>query len=348
VKTMMTLPELSAEIMRVSEAKVDYLGDTRRMGFYAASDGRALTLDDVEVESPFMLLPHAESQVASRLGIPKKFWDRLAVDYPGELQTVARAILYQEPEERLIRTLDGKVRAFLSNRYRRIDNAAIAEQAILPTLAEFPSIEIRSAALTETRMYVKATFPNVEAEVRVGETLRSGLAISNSEVGAGRFLVELFVEKLACTNGMIATTSLSKQHTGSRLTGDDEGGVFSDETLEAADRALMLEARDLIRAGADQAQFEALIASCKELAEIEVEETPPKVIERLADRHGLSEGEGESILKHLIEGGDLSAWGYVNAVTRTAEDADSYDRATELERLGGKLVALPAQDWRFN
>ena len=33
----------------------------------------------------------------------------------------------REPTQRMVRTLDGTVRAFLSNRYRRIDNLDIAE-----------------------------------------------------------------------------------------------------------------------------------------------------------------------------------------------------------------------------
>jgi hypothetical protein len=35
-----------------------------------------------------------------------------------------------------------------------------------------------------------------------------------------------------------------------------------------------------------------------------------------------------------------------NAVTRTAEDAADYDRATELEAAGGRVIELPAADWR--
>ena len=41
------------------------------------------------------------------------------------------------------------------------------------------------------------------------------------------------------------------------------------------------------------------------------------------------------MLRHLIEGGDLSAYGLVNAVTHFAQDVDDYDRATEFEALGG-------------
>jgi hypothetical protein len=36
------------------------------------------------------------------------------------------------------------------------------------------------------------------------------------------------------------------------------------------------------------------------------------------------------VLKHLILGGSLTTWGLANAVTRAAQDAESYDRATEL------------------
>jgi len=60
----------------------------------------------------------------------------------------------------------------------------------------------------------------------------------------------------------------------------------------------------------------------------------------------LTESEGDSILQHLIRGGDLSQYGLMNAVTRTAEDAASYDRATELEAMGQRVVDLAANEWR--
>ena len=48
----------------------------------------------------------------------------------------------------------------------------------------------------------------------------------------------------------------------------------------------------------------------------------------------------------LIDGGDLSAWGLVNAVTSLAHKATSYDRAVELESAGGALIDLPSQEWK--
>ena len=40
-----------------------------------------------------------------------------------------------QPAERMVRTLDGKARAFLSNRYRRLDNFDLLH-AVMPVLAE--------------------------------------------------------------------------------------------------------------------------------------------------------------------------------------------------------------------
>lgn len=40
-------------------------------------------------------------------------------------------------------------------------------------------------------------------------------------------------------------------------------------------------------------------------------------------------------------GHDLSRYGMVNAVTAASKLAQSYDRATELERIGGDILASP-------
>ena len=62
-------------------------------------------------------------------------------------------------------------------------------------------------------------------------------------------------------------------------------------------------------------------------------------------RYLLNEGERSGLLRHLIEGGDLSAYGLVNAVTHFAQDVDDYDRATEFEALGGRLLEQSKAEW---
>ena len=46
------------------------------------------------------------------------------------------------------------------------------------------------------------------------------------------------------------------------------------------------------------------------------------------------------------DGGELTQYGLLNAVTRQSKMAESYDRATELERLGGNIITLKPHEWR--
>jgi hypothetical protein len=47
---------------------------------------------------------------------------------------------------------------------------------------------------------------------------------------------------------------------------------------------------------------------------------PIAVIEKTVKRFNLTEGEGSGILEHLVQGGDLSGFGLLNAVTRYSQD----------------------------
>ena len=67
-----------------------------------------------------------------------------------------------------------------------------------------------------------------------------------------------------------------------------------------------------------------------------------QTVEVLADRYLLSQNERGSILRHFIMAGDCSQYGLINAVTRASQEVDDYGRATELERLGGELLANAA------
>ena len=64
-------------------------------------------------------------------------------------------------------------------------------------------------------------------------------------------------------------------------------------------------------------------------------------MELLADKFQLSENERGDILRQLFMSGDNSRYGLVNAVTAASKIAKSYERATDLERIGGEILALP-------
>jgi len=141
----------------------------------------------------------------------------------------------------MVRTLDTEVRAFLSNRYRRLDNFDLAE-AVLPILAEMgEGIRIVSAELTESRMYIKVINERLELEVKKGDVVQAGIALSNSEVGLGALSVEPLIYRLICTNGMIAKDySKKRYHVGRNADEGEAYELFTDETLKADDRAFFL------------------------------------------------------------------------------------------------------------
>jgi hypothetical protein len=119
-----------------------------------------------------------------------------------------------------------------------------------------------------------------------------------------------------------------------------------DDTLAADDRAFFMEVRGVVEAAVSEATFLQLARKVQATRGIKLSGHPVKSVEVLANRYTFDDTERSGVLRHLIDGGDLSAYGLVNAVTHFAEDLDDYDRATEFEALGGKLIDLPVRDWK--
>jgi hypothetical protein len=239
--------------------------------------------------------------------------------------------------------LDGNARAFLSDRYRRIDNYEIA-QAVLPIIAEMPDARVGSCEVTENRMYLKVVNPRLEMDVIPGDTVQAGIVISNSEVGLGSVSVMPMLYRLVCANGMIAADSgQRKYHVGRQNENDWE--IFSDATLALDDRAFMAKLADIVRTAVDAAKFATIVDRLRETTEMKFTAPVADVVELTGSRFGFSKAENDGILQHLIEGGDLSLYGLGNAVTRTANDLDNYDRATALEGAGYQVITMPPKLW---
>lgn len=107
---------------------------------------------------------------------------------------------------------------------------------------------------------------------------------------------------------------------------------------------------DTVRAAVDEARFNALVQKLRDAKEAPIlPAAAPKVVELAAKEFNIRQNESEGILGHLIAGGDLSLYGLANAVTRHAQDVQSYDRSTELEATGYKIITMqPALLKRWN
>lgn len=290
----------------------------------------------------------ARRQLAEKLKIPFAYFERMRIDQPALLDRNVNTWLQSESAaRRLIRTLDGRVRAVLSDRYRRLDNFDLAEN-VLPILQRLPEAQFESVELTETRMYLKVTTPRVRYEIASGDVVQAGVVVTNSEVGVGSLTVQPLVFRLVCKNGLIASDhALRKTHVGRILESSEESVVlFKDDTLRADDQAFFLKVRDVVEAAVSDATFRLVAERMQRTKGIPLIGDPVKSVEVLANRYALNEGERAGVLRHLITEGDLSGYGLVNAVTGYSQEIEDYDRATEFEAMGGKLIELPARDWK--
>lgn len=346
MKSGRSLTELAAELERQAKSKRDYVADTRALKMEEKPGDDRVILQGVN--GGMTLRPIAHQQLASSLGIPKPYYDRMLSETPDLLAANVNRWLAKQPAKKLVRTLDNSVRAILSDSYRPLDNFDLAE-AVLPKLMGIEA-EVVSGEVTENRFYLKAVSPKIEGEVKRGDMIRAGLVVSNSEVGQGSLRVEALDFRLVCLNGMIREAAIRKAHLGRAGRGEDAledaREFFRTETRIADDRAFFLKVQDAVGAMFDPERFVARIQEYKDADERLIEADPIKVVEVTAKKFGLNEGERGSVLKHFMQGNAFSQWGLANAITRTAQDVDAYDRATELEALGGNVIELDASQWK--
>lgn len=337
------------ELHRQNEAKADFLVDTRSIRLDAYDSDVYLQMhnnDSVPLE-PLEVNSIAHQQIATYTSIPAAYYRRMLAEHPGLLAHNVNEWLQREPAQRMLRTMDGTARAFLSNRYRRIDNMEIAE-IVLPELQKLDGAVFESCQITDSRMYIKVVNPRLQAEVSPGDIVQSGVIISNSEVGQGSVSIQPLVFRLVCSNGMVINDAQTKKyHLGRANSTDGNLEIYSNDTLAAIDTAFIKQMRDTVAAAVNQARFAKVIDRMKEAREAAMNtQDIPNLIQLAGKEFGITENERGGVLQHLIEGKDLSLYGLSNAVTRYSQDVDSYDRATELEGIGYKILTMHPRIWK--
>ena len=343
-----TLNELAIELMRRNEVKKDYLVDTRNMTMDANANNAMLSIRNDNTGETLLLNVNeiAHNQIGINLGIPAKYYDKMRAENPELLAMNVNSWFNKNPKTRMVRTLDGTARAFLSEKYRRIDNFEIA-QAVLPIIADMPDAKIESCEVTDERMYLKVVNPRLTTEVVPGDIVQSGILITNSEVGLGSVTVQPLIYRLVCSNGMVVNDAKTrKYHVGRGNESDENFVIYSNETLIADDRALQLKIQDTVKSVVDQTRFEKVVDLMRQAKGARITTANiPAMVELAGTDFGYTKQEGQGILDYLIRGGDLSLYGLANATTRYAQDVNSYDRSTALESVGYSIMGMTPAQW---
>lgn len=338
------LVTLAQRIQANQTLKRDYIAETKKLEVAADTDGKISLI--VPDHGRFPILPLAHRQIGTHLRIPADYYQRMMADIPDLLARNINDWMVRQPADarRMVRTLGGDNRAFLSNAYQRIEHEEIAQVA-LPIIMDLPSVNIVSCEITEKRLYIHFVVPGVQGEVKVGDVVQAGGIISNSEVGLGSVSVSGFLWRLICLNGAKTSDAYRRHHVGRRV--EDSEALWADDTKKADDKAVLLKVRDMVKAVTDETRFRQRLAQMKGLFDAKIAPgSTAKAVEVLTQELNLPDATRPSILDALARGGDLSAWGLLNAVTAQAHTATDYDAAVEIEAAGGSLLDLPAGSWK--
>ena len=362
---------LANQILAESKAKKDYVAPTTALSMVTVPREGAKVADvALQFDVGGQTRQYAPTnlclgQIADRVGIPAKYAERMRTEAPELLTRNINHWFQANPEKRMLRTLSNGhsvARAFLSNIYRPLDNFDLFA-AVMPKLQEAGCI-IRSAEITETRFYIQASTPRIQrpinqkitlagGEQMVARVVEAGVIIGNSEVGCGAIFVDPMIYDNWCTNGAVMQRTLRRHHVGRRNEGTVFGDemtaeLFSDETRKLDDKAFWAKAVDVVSAAMNVTKFNEHIDKLVATQDQKLIGKPQEVVEVVAERFALNDTEKENVLLQFMQGGDHSKFGLVQAVTRAAQDVESYDRAVELERFGGQIIELPPTDFAAN
>ncbi len=343
----MQLNDLAAELTRRLASKHDYRTPTGRLKLaYQEPDKRfTLTLGEA---GEFQISKLGHDQMAAWADIPTKYYSRMLATQPQLLIENMQTWFRAKQSMRMVRTMDGRMRAFLSDAYRIVDSYDVAE-AVLPVLAESGAV-IRSTNVDDHNMYIKATWPRLQAEVKLGDVVEMGVSIRCNEVGQGKAEVAPYINRLICMNGaVIPDAGLAQYHLGPRSgESDNVWEVLRDETKALTNRALMAKFADVTRAACDETKFRGVIDRMKESSKDKIAADPGEVVEVVSDHWALTPGERKGVLANLVNdttGAGFTRWGIGNAITQIANTETDYDRCTALERIGGEIITMPSNDF---
>lgn len=365
-KNGLSIVDLAQKIQDNRARKTDYIVPTK---------GIMVRPNEIEVHDvgTFQPTDHFHRQVSAFTDIPWKYYDRIR-SRPELFAHNVNTWLGDKDSRRMVRTMAPPIittlpdlnmepppdenlpaiaRAFMSDKFRRIDNENILE-SVLPPLQNVEGCQVLTCQVTDKMMYLMFAFVKREAEVVPGDVVQAGLIIKNSEIGMSRFVIQPYVHRLWCRNGAVVDVAgkdygLKMIHAGKRIDSDDNMIAYRNETLQLDDQVLGMKMEDIVTSLATGPMWDDIVKGLKSAAVSTEVKQPIEAVQEVGKVCKLSETETNSVLTNLIKNGDLTRWGMGNAITSVANDIDDgevgFDRATELQEIGGRLFMMPEREW---
>lgn len=302
----------------------------------------------------FSVNPTALQQIGSALDVPLPFLKGLVgsanADLAGDL---LNGLQERSPRRHLYRFMGSRLRAFLSDRYRDVDNFEIA--GLLASMAQEQGWSVWDLRYADDGGHFECVLVDPRAEIELGgdapahhnvrrmAQVYPTCRIRNSETGKGLAEVSWgFIDKL-CANGFVGGALRGTRHTGQKLA---DGIVeWQDDTRRAWYDSFRLELRDVVMNAMDPDKLCERLAPVEEVMNAKLAE-PAIVVERLG-QFGLSEARGEALMALMVQVGHpmRTLWDLQWGITAMAnpEHGAQLDPFTvaELEELGGRVMLDP-------
>lgn len=277
----------------------------------------------------FSISDPCHAQIAEKLEIPLKYYHKMETEAPELLTENVNTWLARNEKDFFVRGLGDNVRAFLSDRYRVIDHLDVLLCALNELQAH--EAEIEDCYLSEIEMNLKVKSAKLKDFVRHKDDLiMGGIFITNSETGHKALRVEPRMFRVKCSNGMIVEELVTREiHIGN----SDE---ISDEIVYLSLRRSI---RELF------SRFGEIVLLLRESTEAKIR-NPQKVIQNVVEQYKLSEAQKANILMAFGAEPEFDKYGIANALTLAAQKEESWEKSVEMERIGGRLITLPVEDFK--
>jgi len=293
-----------------------------------------------EGDLPFQALSmnHKSSkQLLSMLGLQKNFLERLTPDIYAPV--VNRFLENHYAKGIQVRGNEQMIRGFVGPRYNPIDDLALA-RIMHELFSKNPDIRVKDFQLKDESFSLRL-FNDSMALNEVGD-LRGGIHVYNSEIGLHDTEITPFVERLACTNGMVVYMKdgeNAKNHT-------DYGCGSCGKGYRRVKDAIKID-----RSVTDPEEFRQAIigyaSTAMHLSEQGMNEFantnnivvnyPLALIKHLSKKEGFDEDTTDRVLDAWYQEQAQTKFSVINAFTATAKEMDGIEKH-DMEAFAGDLV----------
>jgi hypothetical protein len=317
-----------------------------------------VTVADQELTS--LLLKPLEAfnrQIAGRFDIPYQYYKKLMEK--GNIALLDHNVNHwfsQSAKNYLVRCFastddnTGIVRAILGDRYRILDNLDVLMASLDAVRQSGVNIQIESADITDTKMYVRFIAPDVVREspsllknYRVPNKekgndygIHAGFILTNSETGHGSSFVAPRLVVAACRNGMIMKQdATNKVHLGGKM---DEGKIdWSEETKTKNVELIIAQVKDAVKMYTSNEYLGQTIDKLEGNGTLPLSH-PIDAITNISRDLNFSEDKQKDLLAYFMQSSDLTGFGVAQAVTFFAHSKSDADEQFELEAVAMDIV----------